>query len=85
MQRRSRPNPLGNVWYRSPPLQYKPDTFERLAHSATIEKLVSVFGYPPELHDLTFDWRYMMRGLIIDKVRLCSMCRGARYEACRGA
>jgi hypothetical protein len=36
----------------------------------TIDKLVTAFGYPPELYDFTFDWRYMMRGLIIDKVCL---------------
>lgn len=27
------------------------------------------FGYPPALHELTFDWRYMARGLVIDKRR----------------
>ena len=26
--------------------QYKPDTFEKLAHHLTVQKLVSVFGYP---------------------------------------
>lgn len=26
--------------------QYKPETFEKLAHDLTVEKLVSVFGYP---------------------------------------
>lgn len=50
--------------------QYKPDTFELLAHRQTIDKLVTAFGYPPELYDFQFDHRYMMRGLIIDKVRL---------------
>eukprot|EP00877_Chromochloris_zofingiensis_P002493 jgi/Chrzof1/12244/Cz06g26250.t1 len=49
--------------------QYKPDTFETLAHEQTIDKLVTYFGYPAELYDLTFDWRYMTRGLIIDKKR----------------
>ncbi|WIA37290.1 hypothetical protein OEZ86_014231 [Tetradesmus obliquus] len=49
--------------------QYKPDTFELLAHSQTVDKLVTAFGYPPELYDFKFDWRYMMRGLIIDKTR----------------
>jgi hypothetical protein len=48
--------------------QYKPDTFELLAHSQTVDKLVTAFGYPPELYNFKFDWRYMMRGLIIDKV-----------------
>ena len=26
--------------------QYKPETFEKLAHDLTVQKLVSVFGYP---------------------------------------
>ena len=26
--------------------QYKPETFEKLAHDLTVEKLVGVFGYP---------------------------------------
>ena len=29
--------------------QYKPETFEKLAHDLTVEKLVSVFGYPEVL------------------------------------
>eukprot|EP00879_Flechtneria_rotunda_P000833 GHRR01000958.1.p1 GENE.GHRR01000958.1~~GHRR01000958.1.p1 ORF type:complete len:660 (+),score=216.69 GHRR01000958.1:198-2177(+) len=49
--------------------QYKPDTFELLAHTQTVDKLVTAFGYPPELYDFKFDWRYMMKGLIIDKKR----------------
>lgn len=72
--------------------QYKPDTFETLAHEQTIDKLVTYFGYPAELYDLTFDWRYMTRGLIIDKV--CEMAteddsallfREDRADLCFGA
>jgi hypothetical protein len=48
--------------------QYKAETFEALAHRQTITKLVEYFGYPPQLMELTFDWTYMMRGLILDKV-----------------
>jgi len=71
--------------------QYKPDTFEQLAHRQTIDKLVSAFGYPPELYDFQFDYRYMMRGLIIDKVRQHGVCvcvwgggeeRGGTGELC---
>lgn len=50
-------------------LQYKPDTFEALAHRETVDKLVRFFGYSPRLYDLRFDYRYMMRGLVIDKRR----------------
>lgn len=49
--------------------QYKPDTFETLAFYQTVEKLTKYFGYPKSLKDLTFDWRYMARGVIIDKAR----------------
>jgi HAD superfamily 5'-nucleotidase-like hydrolase len=49
--------------------QYKPDTFEALAYRLTVDKLVSVFGYPPVLREFEFDWRYMTRGLVIDKAR----------------
>lgn len=35
----------------------------------TVEKLVTAFGYPKKLYDLQFDWRYMTRGLVIDKKR----------------
>ncbi|KAK9843987.1 hypothetical protein WJX81_001142 [Elliptochloris bilobata] len=49
--------------------QYKPETFEMLAYTLTIEKLVTVFGYPSVLYDFDFDWRYMVRGLTIDKRR----------------
>lgn len=50
-------------------LQYKPETFEALAHTQTVDKLVKFFGYPEQLYDLTFDHTYMCRGLIIDKRR----------------
>lgn len=49
--------------------QYKPEAFETLAHEQTVDKLVKFFGYPKTLYSLTFDWRYMTRGLVIDKKR----------------
>eukprot|EP01025_Chloroclados_australasicus_P054783 TRINITY_DN6530_c0_g1_i3.p1 TRINITY_DN6530_c0_g1~~TRINITY_DN6530_c0_g1_i3.p1 ORF type:complete len:455 (+),score=17.78 TRINITY_DN6530_c0_g1_i3:109-1365(+) len=49
--------------------QYKPETFETLAYYSTVEKLVKEFGYPEELTQFRFDWRYMTRGLTIDKKR----------------
>ncbi|WIA17049.1 hypothetical protein OEZ85_013956 [Tetradesmus obliquus] len=64
--------------------QYKPDTFELLAHSQTVDKLVTAFGYPPELYDFKFDWRYMMRGLIIDKFDWRYMMRGLIIDKTRG-
>ncbi|KAJ7966752.1 Purine 5'-nucleotidase [Quillaja saponaria] len=49
--------------------QYKPETFESLAYEGTIRKLVNDLGYPHELLDWSFDWKYMVRGLVLDKKR----------------
>ncbi|GMH16213.1 hypothetical protein Nepgr_018054 [Nepenthes gracilis] len=49
--------------------QYKPETFESLAYGFTIKKLVYDLGYPPELLEWSFDWKYMVRGLVLDKKR----------------
>ncbi|KAI4366369.1 hypothetical protein MLD38_022256 [Melastoma candidum] len=49
--------------------QYKPETFESLAYEGTIKKLVYDLGYPSELLDWSFDWKYMVRGLVLDKKR----------------
>lgn len=49
--------------------QYKPETFEALAYHGTIEKLVKDLGYPEELLTWQFDWKYMVRGLVLDKKR----------------
>lgn len=49
--------------------QYKPETFETLAYEGTIKKLVYDLGYPKELLQWTFDWKYMVRGLVLDKRR----------------
>lgn len=34
-----------------------------------MDKLVKAFGYPKSLYDLTFDYSFMVRGLIVDKKR----------------
>ncbi|KAM1223634.1 hypothetical protein ACFX10_042476 [Malus domestica] len=49
--------------------QYKPETFESLAYDGTIRKLVYDLGYPRELLNWSFDWTYMVRGLVLDKKR----------------
>uniref|UniRef100_A0A453LXB8 Cytosolic purine 5'-nucleotidase n=1 Tax=Aegilops tauschii subsp. strangulata TaxID=200361 RepID=A0A453LXB8_AEGTS len=49
--------------------QYKPETFEALAYHGTIEKLVKDLNYPEELLTWQFDWKYMVRGLVLDKKR----------------
>ncbi|XP_061370646.1 uncharacterized protein LOC133313312 isoform X2 [Gastrolobium bilobum] len=49
--------------------QYKPETFESLAYQGTIKKLVYDLGYPQELLNWSFNWKYMVRGLVLDKKR----------------
>ncbi|XP_020095225.1 5'-nucleotidase domain-containing protein 4 isoform X2 [Ananas comosus] len=49
--------------------QYKPETFEALAYQGTIAKLVNDLKYPDELLKWNFDWKYMVRGLVLDKKR----------------
>lgn len=49
--------------------QYKPETFESLAYEGTTRKLVYDLGYPRELLNWSFDWKYMVRGLVLDKKR----------------
>jgi len=49
--------------------QYRPETFEMLAYNETVKKLVNIVGYPEVVLDFEFDWRYMVRGLTIDKER----------------
>jgi HAD superfamily 5'-nucleotidase-like hydrolase len=47
---------------------YKPETFEVLAYSETLKKLVKN-GYPELILSWQFDWNWMVRGLAIDKAR----------------
>ncbi|GAB2219003.1 hypothetical protein Droror1_Dr00006628 [Drosera rotundifolia] len=49
--------------------QYKPETFESLAYGGTVKKLVHDLGYHTELLEWSFDWKYMVRGLVLDKKR----------------
>ncbi|XP_023522685.1 cytosolic purine 5'-nucleotidase-like [Cucurbita pepo subsp. pepo] len=49
--------------------QYKPETFESLAYEGTIRKLVYDLAYSEELLNWSFDWKYMVRGLVLDKRR----------------
>jgi 5'-nucleotidase len=47
---------------------YKPETFEKLAYEETVKKLIEI-GYPKEIANWEFDHTYMIRGLVIDKIR----------------
>ncbi|KAF6150772.1 hypothetical protein GIB67_020855 [Kingdonia uniflora] len=46
-----------------------PETFKSLAYDSTIIKLVFDLGYPSKLLKWTFDWEYMVMGLVLDKKR----------------
>ena len=47
---------------------YKPESFEKLAYEETLKKLVEI-GYAKEILSWEFDHKYMIRGLVIDKIR----------------
>eukprot|EP00201_Polytomella_parva_P000403 CAMPEP_0175086566 /NCGR_PEP_ID=MMETSP0052_2-20121109/29319_1 /TAXON_ID=51329 ORGANISM="Polytomella parva, Strain SAG 63-3" /NCGR_SAMPLE_ID=MMETSP0052_2 /ASSEMBLY_ACC=CAM_ASM_000194 /LENGTH=657 /DNA_ID=CAMNT_0016358761 /DNA_START=466 /DNA_END=2439 /DNA_ORIENTATION=+ len=48
--------------------QYLPQSFEQRAYYEAQQRLVHRFGYPAEVADLKFQWDYMTKGLIVDKV-----------------
>ncbi|KAE8675269.1 HAD-superfamily hydrolase, subfamily IG, 5'-nucleotidase isoform 2 [Hibiscus syriacus] len=47
----------------------KPNVWSSLEGGCTIRKLVYDLSYPQELLEWTFDWKYMFRGLVLDKKR----------------
>ncbi|KAJ4701941.1 Purine 5'-nucleotidase [Melia azedarach] len=49
--------------------QYKPETFESLIYEGIVRKLVYDLGYPQELLEWSYDSKYMVRGLVLDKKR----------------
>ena len=48
-------------------VRYHETNFEELSHTETIKRLVSHFGYPDKVLDLTFDPKRVIQGLIIDR------------------
>eukprot|EP00899_Mesostigma_viride_P003954 jgi/Mesvir1/1355/Mv12279-RA.1 len=64
--------------------QYEPQTFEMLAYQLTTKALVKDFGYPEEITTWTFDWRFMVRGLVIDK-KLGNICKMDRHKYVKNA
>lgn len=57
---------------------YKQDEIDRLSIEATVKKLVDR-GYPPVLLEASFDTRYAIRGLLIDK-KLGHVLKMDRYK-----
>ena len=46
--------------------RYRTEKLEQLAHKLTVEKLITR-GYPKEIAQLTFDPKFVLRGLTVDK------------------
>jgi HAD superfamily 5'-nucleotidase-like hydrolase len=41
---------------------------EQLSYDLTVERLISTFGYPAEIRQVTYDHAFVLRGLFVDKV-----------------
>ncbi len=46
---------------------YRLRRIEELSFAMTLERLISLAGYPADLADLTYDHHFVMRGLVVDK------------------
>jgi HAD superfamily 5'-nucleotidase-like hydrolase len=46
---------------------YHQDRLEQLSMELTLQKLVDKHGYPPEIRTLSYDPRWAIRGLVVDK------------------
>lgn len=64
-------------------VRYNSENFERLSHTTMITKLVKR-GYPETLKKLTFDYKYAIRGLVIDR-KMGNLLKLNRYTAIRAS
>ena len=48
-------------------LKYRKQSIEALSYKLTVEKLIKLYGYPPELDSMVYDPAFVVRGLVIDK------------------
>src|SRR5450755_86010 len=46
---------------------YRLRRIEELSFAMTLERLITLAGYPAELANLTYDHHFVMRGLVVDK------------------
>ncbi|HEY0992938.1 MAG TPA: HAD-IG family 5'-nucleotidase, partial [Kofleriaceae bacterium] len=46
---------------------YHQDRLEQLSMELTLQKLVDKHGYPPDIRNLSYDPRWAIRGLVVDK------------------
>lgn len=65
-------------------VRYNSDNFEKLSHTTMIDKLIKVKGYPEALRSLPFDYKFAIRGLVIDRDR-GNLLKLNRYTAIRAS
>jgi HAD superfamily 5'-nucleotidase-like hydrolase len=65
-------------------VRYNSDNFERLSHSTMIDKLIRGRGYPETLRKLPFDYKFAIRGLVIDREK-GNLLKLNRYTAIRAS
>ncbi len=46
---------------------YRLRRIEELSFQMTLRRLVDACGYPPEIGALSYDWQFVIRGLVVDK------------------
>lgn len=63
-------------------IRYNTENFERLSHTIIMEKLVSAKHYPEQIKKLQFDFKFALRGLVIDKPK-GNLLKLNRYTAIR--
>lgn len=65
-------------------VRYKTENFEKFTHQSVLKKLVEVKGYPKEILELTFEFKKVIQGLIIDKKRgnLLKVSRFGKVKSC---
>lgn len=65
-------------------VRYKTENFEKFTHQSVLKKLVEVKGYPKEILGLTFEFKKVIQGLIIDKKRgnLLKVSRFGKVKSC---
>lgn len=65
-------------------VRYNSENFERLSHTTMIDKLIRGKGYPEALRKLLFDYKFAIRGLVIDRQK-GNLLKLNRYTAIRAS
>lgn len=65
-------------------IRYNTENFERLSHTTIINKLVSTRNYPDAIKTLEFDFKFALRGLVVDRKK-GNLLKLNRYTAIRNS